>query len=334
MTAPKPLPVWGPLATDARGETPETVGPAGAVHPSGRVGELIRILADPPADADLLALRAELGLGWLAIYERDGDEAAHAAGLACLHAAVAQAPTHPLWGRWVRWLGLGYAERGRRQHSLADYHKAVDWLATLYASLPAADRTTAAATLLEVCWERFWLVRFGQPEDTVDGLAESDRLLDRVVPMLAGEGVAEALRDARLIAGLAHLERYEFSRKRRDLDRGIDLLAAGSLWDLPSGTPSICQLGSELANALRRRAILDDDPGSLDRAIAAGKRTIERSSPADGSAWLMLHFYQAMAYEQRLRGHRDSTDVDCHSTDVDGAVACWRVLSEAGDQGV
>jgi len=278
-------------------------------------------------------LRAELGLGWLAIYEREGDEAAHAAGLACLHAAIEQGPTHPLWSRWVRWLGLGYAERGRRRHSLTDYHEAINWLTTLYVTLPAAERGTVAATLLEVCWERFWLVRFGQPEDTTTGLAESDRLIDLVVPLLAGEGVVEALRDARLLAGLAHLERYEFSGNRSDLDRGIDLLAAGSLWDLPPGTPSICQLGSELANALRRRAILDDDPASLDRAIAAGERTIERSSAADGSAWLMLHFYQAMAYEQRLQA--DGTGVDGrHRTDVEGAVACWRVLADAGDQGV
>lgn len=313
MTAPKLLHAVDP-------ELPSAFEP----DPHERIDHLVRLLADPSDGDDVPALSGQLGLAWLEIYERDGDHDALMAGLACLRSTIAAAPTHADRARWLLWLGLGYAERGRRRHSVPDYHEAINWISAPYDSFDDAARRGATAVLTEVCWERFWLVRHGPPYDADAALAEVDRFVARTAPLLSSERDPRALSDARLLVGLVLLERYELSGERADLDRGVDLLSAASLWETLAGTPRLCQLGSELANALRRRAMLDDDLAWLDRAITAGQRTLERASSADGISWLMLHLYQALAYEERLRSDRDERDLN-------RAVACWRVLLDADD---
>src|SRR5690606_25345751 len=105
-------------------------------------------------------------------------------------------------------LGLGYAERGRRQSSIDDYHEAMNWLSALYVAAPldCGERLRAGTVMGELGWERYWLVRHVPGVDVVRALAEADRLLARVGPFLTAPGDPANLTDIRLIIGFAYLE--------------------------------------------------------------------------------------------------------------------------------
>jgi hypothetical protein len=275
------------------------------------VTRLARRLAAPSGTDDAAALTGLRGLAWLDRYERDGDADALASGVA--------------W--WFFWLGLGYGERGRRRRAVLDYHRAIECMSIALAGMEPdePDRGRVAITLSEMCWERFWFVRYGTGHAERAALVAVDELLAMAEPLLAAEREPATARAIRRIVGLARLERYELAWRRRDLDRGIALLAAASLWDLPADTPTQVMAAIELADAYRRRANLDGDAATLDLAIEAGNRTVDHLGD-DRLARLVLHHNLALAHEARWRwaGAR---------ADLDRAIECWRVLMEADGPG-
>ena len=293
-------------------------------EPLNRIDELVSLLATSSETADTHALAGELGLAWLELYERDGDEDALRASVGCLRRTIASATDHPHRTRWFLHLGLGYAERGRRQQSVVDYHEAINWLSGLYAGSPGdcAERPRALAILGELCWERYWLVRHARNVDVVRALAEVDRLLARIGGFLAAPPDPDDVCAIRLVIGYAYLERYELTGDPSNLDRGIDLLATASIWDLPLSDIRRCQAGSELVDALRQQSILYDSIRTLDRAITAALRTLE-GGPIECLAWLLLHRYSASAAFNRFRA-RGATE------DLDLAYRCWQPLLPLG----
>lgn len=287
------------------------------------IDELICRMTSSSDPAERLVLAGRLGFAWLAQYERVGDEEAFRSGVSLLRANIASAPGHPDRARWFLGLGLGYAERGRRQSSIADYHEAMNWLSALYAGGPdCAERARAGAVMGEIAWERYWSVRYLHGIDVVRALTEVDRLLARVGPFLTAPCDPEDLTDTRLIIGLACLERYELTADPAYLVRGADLLAA-SVWDLPAADLRRCAAGAELVDALRQLWFLDEDPATLDRAVAAAVRTRELASPVDGTAWFLLHRYGASAAYNRWL-HRHSLD------DLELAHRYWQPLLHLG----
>ena len=295
-----------------------------AEEPLECIDELTYQMMHSLDEAERLVLGGRLGLAWLERYEREGDEDAFARGVDLLRGSIASAPEHPDRTRWFLGLGLGYAERGRRQSSIVDYHEAMNWLSALYVAAPVdcAERVRAGTVMGELGWERYWLVRHFSGVDVVRALAEVDRLLARIGPFLTAPGDPADLTDIRVIIGFACLERYELTGDPRHLIRGADLLAA-SVWDLESSDPRRCEAGSELVDALRQLWLLDGDPGTLDRAVVAAVRTRELASPADGMAWLLLHRYGASAaYSRWLRRH----NVD----DLELAHRYWQPLVHLG----
>jgi hypothetical protein len=294
-------------------------------EPLDRIDEIIaRLAASSPGD-DVSALGGELGLAWLELYERDGDEDALRAGVGCLRRTIASVTDHPDRSRWFLGLGLGYAERARRNRCLSDYHEAMNWLSVLYSgsALGGEPRRRLAVTLGELCWERYWLVRYSQGVSVPRALTENTRLLGRIIPLLAAPADPEDLADTRLIAGFTLLERYELTGEPAALERGIDLLASASFWELPADDPRRCQAGSELAEALRQLSIMDEDPATLDRALAVATRTIASSGPTDGTARFLLYRYTANAAFARWRARRDLADLDL-------AYRCWQPLLPLG----
>ena len=270
------------------------------------IDDLTYQMVHSPDATERLELGGRLGLAWLERYEREGDEGAFDRGVDLLRGSIACAPGHPHRMRWFLGLGLGYAERGRRQSSIVDYHEAMSWLSALYVAAPldCPERARAGTVMGELGWERYWLVRHVPGIDVVRALAEVDRLFTRVGPLLTAPRDPADLTDIRLIIGFASLERYELTGDPVHLVRGTDLLAA-SVWDLESSDPRRCEAGSELVDALRQLWLLDGDPTTLDRAVAAAVRTRELASPADGMAWLLLHRYGASAaYSRWQRRHR------------------------------
>lgn len=280
-------------------------------EPLESIDELTYRMASSADLAERLALGGRLGLAWLERYEREGDEDAFRTGLGHLRGSVAGGPAHPARVRWFLGLGLGYAERGRRRMSIADYHDAMAWLSALYATAPAdcAERIRAGAVMGELGWERYWLVRHIHGIDRVRALTEVDRLLARVGPFLTAPIDPADLTDTRLIVGFAYLEKYELTGDPAHLVRGADLLAA-SVWDLTASDPRRCEAGSELVDALRQLWILTEDPATLDRAVAAAVRTRELASPVDGTAWFLLHRYGASAAYNRWRLRHDLDDLE------------------------
>jgi hypothetical protein len=286
------------------------------------VARLARRLAAPDV-VDGPVMTGLHGLAWLERYEHDGDPDALATGLARLWEAIAAGPEHPERHRWFYWLGLGYGERGRRRRAVADYHRAIECVSIALADGPPDDtqRARVVVTLSELCWERFWFVRHGAGTGQRAALTAVDDLLGTARPRLTRECDPVIARATRRIVGLTHLERYELGRGRADLDRGIALLAAASLWDTPADTPTQVMAAIELAEAYRRRAHLDADTASLDLAIDAGNRTLDHLGD-DRLATLVLHHVLALAHEARWRftGAR---------ADLDRAIDCWRALMGA-----
>ena len=288
------------------------------------IDELTYRMVHSPHATERLVLGGRLGLAWLERYERDGDEEAFDRGINLLRASIAGAPEHPDRTKWFLGLGLGYAERGRRQSSVADYHDAMNWLSALYVGAPhgCAERARAAAVMGELGWERYWLVRHVPGVDVGRAMVEVERLLARIGPFLTAPADPADLTDVRLIIGFTCLEKYELAGDPSQLVRGADLLAA-SVWDLESSDPRRCEAGSELVDALRQLWLLTDDPAVLDRAIAAAVRTRELASPADGMAWLLLHRYGASAaYSRWVR--RPNPD------DLELAYRFWQPLLHLG----
>jgi hypothetical protein len=289
------------------------------------IDELMSKIASSSDPADKLALGGRLGLAWLELYERDGDEDASRAGVRHLRQSIANGPDHPDRTRWFLGLGLGFAERGRRRCSILDFHEAINWLSALYvgAGSNCAERARAVEVMGELSWGRYWLVRHAPGVDVVRALAEVDQLLGRIGPFLAAPCDPAELADVRLVAGLTHLERYELTGEPGHLVRGVDLLAAASIWDLPASDPRRCEAGSELADALRQLSILDNDAAALDRAVSASVLTLESASPADGTAWFLLHRYGASAaYNRWLRRGK--------AEDLELAYRCWQPLVDLG----
>jgi len=294
-------------------------------EPRERIDDLsARLAAAAPTD-DRFALAMELGLAWLELYDGHNDERALGEAIDCLQGTMAGSFGHPERHRWMLALGLSLAERGQRQRSLLDLHEAIGWLSGLYVAAPAGcpERSRAAARLGELCWARYWLLRYGTGSDTARALSEVDSLLDRVLPLVAAPHDPTDLSDARLVAGLALLERYELTGEPVHLDRGVDLLTAASIWDLPADDPRRCQAGAELVDALRQQAILDGLADTLDLAVAAAVRTLAGASPADGTAWFLLHRYTASAAHHRWRIRRERDDLAL-------AYRCWQPLLAEG----
>jgi hypothetical protein len=288
------------------------------------IDELTYRMVHSPDVIERLVIGGRLGLAWLERYEREGDEEAFGRGVDLLRSSIAGAPGHPDRTRWFLGLGLGYAERGRRQSSIVDYHEAMNWLSALYVAAPvdSAERVRAGAVMGELGWERYWLVRHLPGVDTGRALAEVERLLARVGPFLTAPADPADLTDVRLIIGYTCLEKYELTGDPVHLVRGADLLAV-SVWDLASSDPRRCEAGSELVDALRQLWLLTDDPAVLDRAVAAAVRTRELASPVDGMAWLLLHRYGASAaYSRWVR--RSSPD------DLELAFRFWQPLLHLG----
>jgi hypothetical protein len=207
-------------------------------------------------------------------------------------------------------------------------------LAEVFANGGSRDlRSRAAVELGDLCWTRYWLVRHDGDIDVQRCLVEVQGLLARIGPLLTAPPHANDLTDARLIAGLTYLERYELTGDPGNLDRGIDLLSAASIFDLPARDPRRCQAGSELVEALRQLSILDGcsslpaDRGrgaeALDRAVTAAWRTLEAATPADGTAWFLLHRYTASAAYNRWYETGDQEDLEL-------AYRCWQPLLPQG----
>jgi hypothetical protein len=271
------------------------------------------------------ALTGELGRAWLEHYDIDDDEEALRIGIAYLRDAIANAAEHPHRMRWLFHLGLGHAERGQRRQSAVDYHEAINWLSALYAGSPSEcpERPRALAILGELCWERYWVVRHVDGVDAERAVAEVDHLLARMEGFLAGPPDPDDLGAIRLVVGYAYLERYELTADQASLERGIRLLAAASIWDLSPSDPRRCQAGSELTDALRQQSLFDENVDTLDRAVAAGLRTLEGGSPSDGTAWFLLHRYSASAAYNRYRVRGAIEDLDL-------AYRCWQPILHVG----
>lgn len=182
-----------------------------------------------------------------------------------------------------------------------------------------ALRARAAVELGDLCWTRYWLVRHDHGHDVEQALAAVDRLIALVSPRLTQAPDPADLADARLVAGFAFLERYELTGDPANLDRGADLLAVASIFDLPADDPRRCQAGSELVDALRQLSILDNSRDALDRAVITAGRTLELADPRDGTAWFLLHRYTASAAHNRWLAYRDPADLEL-------AYQCWQPL--------
>lgn len=189
-----------------------------------------------------------------------------------------------------------------------------------------ALRARAAVELGDLCWTRYWLVRHDQGHDIEQAVVSVDRLIALISPLLTQAPDLADLTDARLVAGLAFLERYELTGDPANLDRGADLLAVASIFDLPGDDPRRCQAGSELVDALRQLSILDNSRDALDRAVLAAGRTLELADPSDGTAWFLLHRYTASAARNRWLACGDRADLEL-------AYQCWQVLLPLGMDG-
>jgi hypothetical protein len=292
--------------------------------PDQGVEALERLLAASTDGYERPAIAGRLGLAWLDTYEKTGDPGALAAGLSRLHATVDAVPEHPDRVWWRLWLGLGYAETARRSQSTMDYRGSIDWISSLYAEA-APDcpaRSKAARVLVDVCWEQLWLLRVQGPDDPVAALAGVDGLVARLTALLSTAADPADLPWSRMAAGLALLFRHELTEVRADLDRGLDLLAAAPVWDATTDPELLARVGSELANAWRRRGLLSADEACLDRAIEVGRRILDNGDIAAGLAMQLLYLNLAYSYEARW-------NISQRPEDLDGAVSSWRTLMDS-----
>jgi len=290
----------------------------GSAGPGRPINELACALSGTD-EPDIHVTTAAEGLTWLHRYEDEGDEATLVKGMTCLQRCLAEAPDHPDRYRWQLWLGIGQAERGRRLGRITDYHESIDQIADLYVQTPPADqlRERIAKTLIDLCCDRLLLLRRDEPEEPMSP-DPVQALIIRVTPLLTSAN-PDARSHARVVTGLAHLERYELTGERADLDRGVDLLAAAT-WDLEPGTTVLARVGGELANGLRRQGILDGDPGLLEQAVNAATRAIQDGDPDDEGSRSLLYLYRAYAQEARWQVTDDTADLRA-------ALVAWRTAS-------
>jgi hypothetical protein len=278
---------------------------------------------------DAAALTAATGLAWLATYEAEGDENAFTAGLSDIRRCLEQAPDHPEHDRWRLWLALGHAEHGRRLGRIEDYDRSIDILSELYLGGLTTDqlREQVAATLADVGCDRLWLHRRnGTPDESASPatLTEVANLVTRMSPLLTGGADPRGRWWARLSIGLAQLERYELTRTRVDLDRGVDLLATAT-WDLVPGTPLLGRVAAELANGLRCQGVLDGDRVRLEQAVTTADRALRDGDPGDELTRHLLAVVQAYAHEACWRVTQDTEYLAA-------TLACWRAA--LGDDGL
>jgi tetratricopeptide (TPR) repeat protein len=303
--------------------------PPGQPHPAftdagvsldDRIEALAGLIAAAPPDLDLPWVAGLLGCAELELYRRDGDEGVFLSAATRLGEAIAVAPAHSDSTHWYTALAVGYADRAEQHGCATDYDRAIEWFSKLHRSLgshdPQRDRVTVA--LIDLYWNRYWLLRYGASSDPDIGLVEAERLVAAMEHLAIGGADVAAALYAQMMLGLSHLEQFSHDEHSGALTQGIALLAS-SLAELPADTPRLALARAELANAFRLRAVLDEDLTSLDLSIAAGDGAIERSSPTDAMVWLMLHQNQALAHEMRWRATGDRADID-------RAIACWQIL--------
>lgn len=279
--------------------------------------------AHPPLSAGDLG---RIGLACLDRYELDGDEGALTAGLVRLEQAVAAAPGHPDRMRWWYGLGAGYESRAEEHGSVEDYDRAIGWYNRLYAELPPddPDATFIALVLTGAYWGRFWLCRYGGPDEPADRAALADTVVDALRRWPVSVEDVEAAAYIHMIRGLAHHERYDATDDPEDLAASVRLLAA-ALPALPPDTPWIAVAAFALASGYRDHYGTGADPRLLDLAIETGTRAIELSGE-DQPTWLSANEHQALCYAERWRLTGDPADLD-------RAIGAWRVVRTREDDG-
>jgi hypothetical protein len=265
------------------------------------------------------------GLACLERYEADGDDEALAVGLARLEAAASSAPSHPQRTRWWYGLGSAYECRAVERGSVGDYDRAVEWYARLYAELQPGDpdRTFLALTLIGACWSRYWLLRYGGPEQPEESAAPVEAVIAAARRWPVDEEDPRAAGYVRMIQGMAHHERYGVTAQREDLDRGI-LLLAGALPGLPDDTPWIAVATLTLAIAYRDGYAISREEQTLDIAIDTAARAVELAA-AEAGTLLAAYEHLGLCLTERWALTGDAADLD-------RAIACVRnVLTEQDD---
>lgn len=273
------------------------------------IAHLAATIADPPDDADLAGLIGAFGSALSERYERDADPGDLDAIIGRLSDALHRAPQHDDRFFWWYGLGLAHAERARLCPAIGDFDEAVEWFSRLYAALPGddEDRDDAAVVLIDAHLDRFWFRRYRQHCDVDAAGIEANRLVTAIegVDLVCDNGAAAGY--VQMLTGLGHLERFEITGHRADLDLAIEMLAA-ALPGLPLDVPRRGLASAELSNAYRLRADADGDLVTLDLAIRIATTALETCGPEDPE-WRLLHEYQSHAYALRANLTANVTDL-------------------------
>ncbi len=273
------------------------------------VAILRRWRIDPPADLDPLELAGDLAASLLDLAARDADDDALAEALALFEETTRQAPEHPRRQLWWYGLGVCLGERAKANAEIADFDGAIYWLTRLREDLPAGDPDLAEVTgrLADLLWLRFWLVRWVVPIVPEQVNLEVDRLATAMTALEIDGDDPDAWY-ARMLRGLALLERFEVTQDSFDLDAGISALST-ALPRLEPGTPWRGEAATELAFGYLARADRDGDSQSIDLVIVTGEQArLDRDTddPDDG----VLNLCMADAYQRRWYASDDLSDLD------------------------
>lgn len=293
-----------------------------------RIALLTRWRESPPEGVDLAALRAELGAAFLELYERDRDVDHLAAGIAEYQQAVRSAPEHDDRAQWCYWLGLSFAELATRQGSPELHDQAAEWLARARAALPAGDpdQDHIAATLIDLHWQRFQMLRYGQPCDAAAAEVAARRAMAAIAAVPVSGEHPEVVEYQRMVIGMGHVACYDEAPQRSDLEDGIAALVP-ALAALPPDTTEWTSAAGDLCYAYLERASLDESPTDVDLAIAAGERATDLLGPAvpaetDPLDWRCLHAMLADGYQIRW-------NLAERPTDLRHAIEHWQVVLDS-----
>jgi tetratricopeptide (TPR) repeat protein len=274
------------------------------------IGYLFGQLVDPDDETDVDDTRAELGIAFVEVGERDQSGSDLSSAIEYLGTAIEAAPHHGNRDRWLFFLGVAYADRAELTGSTTDADDGIRWLRMAFATTGGRPDAVMVLALLAVqLWQKYWRLAHQEPVDE----AEARRWLDEILTEMDGwpampgadPGLARAVD---LYRGITHLERHDRRQQRSDLDAGIALLAR-SVPHFDVAVDCFGYAAAQLVWAYTNRAELDDDPADLDAGIALGSAARERIEYGVFD-WVLLTENLGSAYAERWDWRHEPGDLD------------------------